>query len=158
MTDASPTIAMGSDHRGYEAVDSISEHLRAAGWSIEILGRSESDEPSVDYPDVAAEVTAAVRDGRASVGILMCGSGIGMSIAANKVHGIRAALVNDPIAAEMSRRHNDANVLCIGSDRLEGSEMETIVDTWLSTEFEGGRHARRVQKISGLEAVPDPSP
>lgn len=150
MIEEQRTIAIASDHRGYDAVDAIREHLLEAGWSVEILARPEDPEAGVDYPDAAREVTNAVRSGMATRGVLVCGSGIGMSMAANRVQGIRAALVADGQAAEMSRRHNDANVLCMGSSCLEPDVMNTLVDIWLNTPFEGGRHERRVGKIDAL--------
>ena len=104
-----------------------------------------------DYPDMAYPVSTAVSTGEADRGILVCGSGIGMCIAANKVKGVRAALVHDEIGAEMSRRHNDANVLCLAADLLGARIIERIVTTWLKTDFEGGRHARRVNKIAAIE-------
>jgi ribose 5-phosphate isomerase B len=109
-----------------------------------------------DYPDMAYPVATAVATGDAQRGILICGSGIGMSIAANKVKGVRAALVHDEIGAEMSRRHNDANVLCLAADLLGVRLIERIIGIWLATEFEGGRHARRVSKITAIEQGHNP--
>ncbi|MDG2199798.1 MAG: ribose 5-phosphate isomerase B [Phycisphaerales bacterium] len=157
MTGPGKTIVIGSDHRGFEVIDTIRDHLATKGWTVEVAVRPCGDDPKVDYPDPAAEVASAVRDGRAARGILVCGSGIGMSIAANKIQGVRAALVHDATGAEMSRRHNDANVLCMGADVVDTPTMETLIDLWLETGFEGGRHAGRVDKISGLEAVTDSS-
>ena len=107
---------------------------------------------SVDYPDFAFEVSRAVSEGRVQRGILICGTGIGMCIAANKVPGVRAAPCHDSITAEMSRRHNDANVLCLSADLLGEELIERMVRIWLETPFEGGRHARRVEKIMKYEA------
>ena len=149
MTDVQGRIAIASDHRGYDAVDAIHDHLCAAGWSVEVMARPADPEAGIDYPDAAREVAEAVQQARADRGILVCGSGIGMSMAANRLQGIRAALVADGHAAEMSRRHNDANVLCMGSSCLEPDVMNGILDVWLHTEFEGGRHERRVNKIDG---------
>ena len=110
-----------------------------------------------DYPDMAYPVAVAVAEGRADRGILVCGSGIGMSITANKIRGIRAALVHDELGAEMSRRHNNANILCLAADLLGQSVIERIVQLWLKTEFEGGRHARRVEKIAAIENGQNPT-
>jgi len=156
MTSPEKTIVLGSDHRGFEIIDALRDYLAARGWSVEVAVRPQGAD-SVDYPDPAAEVASAVRDGRAGRGILVCGSGIGMSIAANKIHGVRAALVHDVEGAEMSRRHNDANVLCMGANVVDTPTMQQLIDLWLETGFEGGRHAGRVDKISGLEAVADSS-
>ena len=123
--------------------------LQAHGWQVLELGVP--GEKMCDYPDMAYPVAMAVSSGQAQRGILVCGSGIGMSIAANKIKGVRAALVHDEIGAEMSRRHNDANVLCLPADLLGPRVIERIVHTWLTTDFEGGRHARRVSKIVAIE-------
>ncbi len=114
------------------------------------MGPDSSD--SADYPDFAFRVAQAVSEGRAERGILVCGTGIGMCIAANKVKGVRAAPCHDSVTVEMSRRHNDANVLCLSADLLGEELIGRIVRLWLETEFEGGRHARRVQKITQYEA------
>ena len=157
MSAPQGTIAMGSDHRGFDVIDELRSHLEGAGWTVIVPPRPEDVDASVDYPDAAAGVAAAVRDGDAERGVLVCGSGIGMSIAANKVHGVRAALVQDATGAEMSRRHNDANVLCMGSSVIDTAAMAALIDLWLETPFEGGRHARRVDKIAGIESVPESS-
>ena len=136
------TIAIGSDHRARNIIDEIAKHLESLGWQVH--KHYGGDAESVDYPDVAQEVTAEIVSGGAICGILICGSGIGMSMAANKVRGIRAALVHEPRAAEMSRRHNNSNVICMAADGPMDSEYNKIVDTWLATDFEGGRHQRRV--------------
>ena len=143
-------IAIGSDHRGYEAKRRLAASLRAHGHEVLDLGPEGSD--SVDYPDFAFEVSRAVSEGRVQRGILICGTGIGMCIAANKVAGVRAAPCHDSITAEMSRRHNDANVLCLSADLLGEDLMARMVRIWLETEFEAGRHARRVDKICRFEA------
>lgn len=150
MTHVPGRLAIASDHRGYDAVDAICHHLTSEGWTVEVLARPADPEAGVDYPDAAREVAEAVLQDRADRGVLVCGSGIGMSMAANRVQGIRAALVADGQAAEMSRRHNDANVLCMGSSCLAPDVMNGILDIWLHTEFEGGRHERRVNKIDAL--------
>ena len=136
------TIAVGSDHRARVIVDSLAQHLEQLGWIVhKYYG---GDEESVDYPCIASEVTAEIASGDAVCGVLICDSGIGMSMAANRVTGIRAALVHEQNAAEMSRRHNDANVLCLAASGPLESDYNAIVDKWLSTDFEGGRHQRRV--------------
>ncbi len=139
------TIAIGSDHRARTIVDNIASHLEPLGWTVHRFYGGDSD--SVDYPCIANEVTSEITSGQASCGVLVCGSGIGMSMAANKTDGIRAALVHEPIAAEMSRRHNDANVLCMAANGPIESDYNKIIDTWLSTDFEGGRHQRRVSMM-----------
>ncbi len=126
----------------------MAELLRARGWSVEDLGADGPD--PVDYPDVAGRVARAVSAGRAVAGVLSCGTGIGMSIAANKIPGVRAALVVDAHAARMSRLHNDANVLVVAST-VSRPLLEEILDAFLETPFEGGRHQRRVEKITHLE-------
>src|SRR5262245_15625692 len=138
-------IAIGSDHRGFEAKKRIRVMLEQLGHQVQDLGARTRD--SVDYPDFAFEVALAVRETRCDRGILIGGTGIGMCIAANKVKGIRAAPCHDRITAEMSRRHNDSNVLCLSADLLGEDMMDTMVRIWLETPFEGGRHGRRVEKI-----------
>mgnify|MGYP001103288888 CR=1 FL=1 len=157
MTADIRTLAIASDHRGHAVVDSIKEHLAATGLEVEIVGRPEDLEQPVDYPDAAGEVTNAILQGRVDAGILVCGSGIGMSMAANRFRGIRAALVADTNGAEISRRHNDANVLCMGASCLDLPEMYAILDTWLSTEFEGGRHETRIRKIDSQGTCGEPT-
>jgi ribose 5-phosphate isomerase B len=142
-------IALGSDHRGYETKSRIADRLRQAGHDV--IDQGTSSEESVDYPDFAAAVAHSVAGGESDRGILICGTGLGMCIAANKVSGVRAAPCHDPLTAEMSRRHNDANVLCLSSDMLGDRVISSMVDIWLDTEFEGGRHARRLEKIAELE-------
>ncbi len=148
-------IALGADHRGTDAIKAITEMLIANRHTPVPKGVCKTR--SCDYPDMAYPVAQAVATGKADRGILVCGSGIGMSIAANKVKGIRAALVHDAVGAEVSRRHNDANVLCIPADMLGVRVIEQIVTAWLRTEFEGGRHERRVQKIQAIEQGLDPA-
>ena len=144
-------IAVGSDHRGFEVKRRIVALLRQLGHEALDMGPEGKD--SVDYPDYAFQVALAVSEGRVDRGILICGTGIGMCIAANKVHGVRAAPCHDSITAEMSRRHNDANVLCLSADLLGGELLDRMVKIWLETDFEGGRHARRVEKITRFEAT-----
>ncbi len=142
-------IAIGSDHRGYEAKRRIVGLLQQLGHEVRDIGPESRD--SVDYPDYAFQVASAVSTGAVERGILICGTGIGMCIAANKVHGVRAAPCHDSITAEMSRRHNDANILCLSADLLGEELVERMVRIWLETPFEGGRHARRVEKITRIE-------
>ena len=143
-------IALGCDHRGLKLKQAIKELLTAAGHEYEDFGCYGSD--SVDYPDIAKQVAGVVASGKFDHGILICSSGIGMSIAANKVKGIRAALCCSVLAAERARKHNDANVLCLGEDALDQASALDIVKVYLSTAFEGGRHLRRLQKVHMLEA------
>jgi ribose 5-phosphate isomerase B len=143
-------IAIGSDHRGFDVKRRIVTILHELGHQVLDVGPASRE--SVDYPDYAFEVATAVSTGRVERGILICGTGIGMCIAANKVRGVRAAPCHDSITAEMSRRHNDANVLCLSADLLGEELIERMVRIWLETEFEGARHARRVDKITRFEA------
>ncbi len=143
-------IAIGSDHRGFEVKRRIVALLRQLGHEVLDVGPASKD--SVDYPDFAFRVAEAVGHGEAPRGILICGTGIGMCIAANKVPGVRAAPCHDSITAEMSRRHNDANVLCLSADLLGEELIDRMVKIWLETDFEGGRHARRVDKIVHFES------
>ncbi len=142
-------IAIGSDHRGFEVKRRIVSLVERLGHEVVDMGPSSSE--SVDYPDYAFQVAKAVSEQRVDRGILICGTSIGMCIAANKVRGVRAAPCHDSITAEMSRRHNDANVLCLSADLLGGELVDRMVKIWLETEFEGGRHARRVDKITSFE-------
>jgi ribose 5-phosphate isomerase B len=142
-------IAVGSDHRGFEVKRRIVSLLGKLGHEVVDVGPQSGD--SVDYPDFAFEVATAVGTGKVERGILICGTGIGMCIAANKVAGVRAAPCHDSITAEMSRRHNNANTLCLSADLLGGELVDRMLRIWLETEFEGGRHARRVEKITRYE-------
>jgi ribose 5-phosphate isomerase B len=142
-------IAVGADHAGFEAKAHLARWLVEHGHEVVDLGTHTA--MSVDYPDVAARVARAVVEGEAMQGLLLCGSGIGMSIAANKIAGIRAAHCTDAYQAKVARQHNDANVLCMGS-RVSGlGVMEEALESFLSHAFEGGRHATRVEKIKGLD-------
>jgi ribose 5-phosphate isomerase B len=142
-------IALSCDHRGQDLYQHVIDAVRDAGH--ELIEIPTCAGASCDYPDLAFAAASAVSKGDADRAILICGSGIGMSIVANKVPGIRAALVHDDITAEMSRRHNDANVLCLAGDLLGWRLVDKIVHIWLSAEFEGGRHARRIDKITAIE-------
>lgn len=147
-------IAAGADHAGYEAKEHLKRWLAERGHDVDDLGTHGT--VSVDYPDFAGRVGRAVASGEAQLGLLVCGSGIGMSIAANKVPGIRAAHCTDPYQARVARQHNDANVLCLGS-RVSGlGVMEDTLESFLAHAFEGGRHAARVEKIQRLEST-DPA-
>jgi ribose 5-phosphate isomerase B len=142
-------IVLGSDHNGVEFKKLLIEHLKAGGYEVQDVGSQGTD--SVDYPDYAFAAAEMVSKGEAERGILVCGSGVGMSMAANKVRGIRAALCFTPESAELTRRHNDANVLALAGWQGEASDVLQIVDKFLTTEFDGGRHARRVNKITEYE-------
>jgi ribose 5-phosphate isomerase B len=142
-------IALGADHAGYELKNQIKAHLLKSG--IEVHDEGTNSGESVDYPDFARAVAHDVHDARADLGILVCGSGIGMAITANKVAGVRAANVSTEYEAEMSREHNNANVLTLGARILSPEQAVAIVDKWLNTQFAGGRHERRVEKISEIE-------
>ena len=141
-------LAIGSDHRGYSLKKFVAGILDEQGHSYEDIGCYNTD--SVDYPDIARKVADGVVSGQYEGGILICSSGIGMSIAANKVKGIRAALCHNAFTAYRARRHNDANILCLGAE--EGKAMvPAIIDKFLSTEFEAGRHQRRLDKVSAMD-------
>ncbi|MFY9468709.1 MAG: ribose 5-phosphate isomerase B [Solirubrobacterales bacterium] len=143
-------IAIGSDHAGYVLKQKVADALRAKGHEVEDFGTG-SEEP-VDYPDFAESPAREVAAGAADKGVLVCGSGVGVAMVANKVDGIRAVNAHDPDEAALSRRHNDANVLTLSGRRLDDDEALAIVDSFLDAEFEGGRHARRVAKIGEVEA------
>jgi len=136
---------IGTDHAGFEIKPFVIEYLQKKGIEVEDLGTYSNQ--SVDYPDFAHKVAEAVLANPGTKGILICGSGIGMSLAANKHKGIRAALCHDYYTAKMARLHNDANILCFGARIVGLGIVESILDAWLETEFEGGRHLRRVEKI-----------
>jgi len=142
-------LAIGSDHGGFELKTHIMKHLEETGVEYKDFGCY--DENSVDYPDIAQKVGKAVVSGECENGILICGTGIGISIAANKIKGVRAALCSDVYSAKMTKQHNNANIICLGG-RVTGRELACmIVDTWLSEEFLGGRHEKRIEKIHNLE-------
>lgn len=146
-------IALGADHAGYQLKDQIKQHLEQQGISVQDEGTSSAE--SVDYPDYARVVAHDVSGQRADLGILVCGSGIGMAITANKVDGIRAANVSTEYEAQMSREHNNANVLTLGARIISPDQAFAIVDKWLTTQFAGGRHERRVEKIMAIEKEED---
>ena len=140
---------MGSDHAGRALKDLLAAHLRAVGHDVDDLGTDSDD--SVDYPDYGAAVGHAVIAGRAELGVCCCGTGIGISIAANKIDGIRAAVVHDVTSARLAREHNNANVVCFGGRLLGTVEATDALEAFLGAEFAGGRHAERVAKIELLE-------
>ena len=142
-------IAVGADHAGFALKEAVKQELVRLGHQVQDVGTNSSE--SVDYPDYAFEVARRVSAGQAQRGVLVCGTGIGMAMAANKVHGIRAASVLAPVAARLSREHNDANVLALGARLLEEAPALETLRAWLETEFAGGRHQGRLQKIAELE-------
>lgn len=142
-------FVIASDHGGLELKAAIADFLRQRGVEVRDLGTMNGD--SVDYPDYAQQVAGAIAGGQAQKGILICGTGIGMSIAANKFPGVRAALVTDDFTARMSKEHNDANILVMGGRVLEPEQACRMVGIWLDTDFAGGRHQRRLEKIARLE-------
>lgn len=142
-------IALGADHRGSDAIGRLAERLKGEGHTVTLHGSIHGE--TCDYPIAAYEVGQEVASGRADRGVLICGTGIGMSIAANKVDGVRAAVVNNELTSQLSRSHNDANIVCVSADLLGLRLIEQIVDRFLTTEHEGGRHARRVDRISAIE-------
>jgi ribose 5-phosphate isomerase B len=147
-------IVVGSDHRGFEAKKQVKAIITQLGHECVDVGTDSSD--PVDYPDPAYLAAVAVSKKQAERAILACGTGIGMSITANKIKGIRAALCHDELSAQISRHHNDANVLCIAADLLGEVLLRKIVEAWLNTEFSGGRHLRRVRKITAIEEGKEP--
>ena len=145
-------IALGSDHRGFQIKAKLITLLTADGHEVEDFGTL-SDQ-AVDYPDYAVQVARRVADGSVERGLLICGTGFGMAIAANKFRGVRAAACADEVMAEMCRRHNDVNVLCLPGDLIGDRPVGDLVRVWLATEFEGGRHSRRLEKIVDIENQP----
>lgn len=142
-------IAVGSDHRGFNAKQQIKAIISQLGHECIDVGTNDSN--PVDYPDQAYSAAIEVSKGKADRAILACATGLGMSITANKIKGIRAALCHDELTAQISRDHNDANVLCISADQIGEVLLRKIVEVWLDTEFSGGRHQRRVNKITAIE-------
>ncbi|MBS0190617.1 MAG: ribose 5-phosphate isomerase B [Phycisphaerales bacterium] len=148
-------IGLGADHRGTSSIKLLADKLKNEGHQVLVLG-DVSGEPC-DYPEPAFKVANAVAKGDIELGVLICGTGVGVCIAANKVKGVRAANVHDEITAQLSRSHNNANILCLSADLLGQRLIEKIVDQWLATPFSGGRHTRRVDKIAAIEQGKDPS-
>ncbi len=148
-------IALGSDHRGVETAALLAEQLRREGHETVLFGPPQGQ--SCDYPEQAYKVGTQVANGQADRGILICGTGIGMSLAANKVHGVRAAVVHDELTAQLCRSHNDANIICLSGDLLGQHLIGKVVEVFLASKFEGGRHARRVKKIMVIERGEDPA-
>ncbi|MDO5579578.1 MAG: ribose 5-phosphate isomerase B [Planctomycetia bacterium] len=144
-------IMIGSDHHGVRTRLNVGEYIRGFGNEVVDVGPTNDNPEPVDYPDIAAQIAEAVSTGKADRGILICGTGIGMSIVANKFPGVRAAPVADDVSAEMSRRHNDLNVLCLSGDMLTEETIDRLVEIWLKSEFAGGRHLRRLNKITAIE-------
>ena len=142
-------IAMGSDHGGFALKQHLKTYLENKGCLVEDCGTDSTQ--SCDYPDFGRLAAEAVASGRCERGIVICTTGIGLSISANKVRGIRCALCSEPLSAEMTRRHNDANMLALGGGMIGPNMAERIVDVFLSTAFEGGRHQRRVDKVMSIE-------
>jgi ribose 5-phosphate isomerase B len=142
-------IAVASDHRGFQLKGRLGEALREMGHDVMDVGPHDSQR--VDYTDYGAIVARQVSEGEVDRGVLICGTGIGMAIVANKFPGVRAATVHDELTSEMCRRHNDVNVLCLSGDLLGERPIDTMLEIWLKTPFEGGRHARRVDKIRAIE-------
>jgi ribose 5-phosphate isomerase B len=142
-------VAIGSDHAGYEDKEKVKKQLEELGFEYEDVGTNSTE--SVDYPIYAQKVAEKVASGEVEQGLLICGSGNGMQIAANKIHGIRAALAWNEETARLARQHNDANVLSIPARMISAEEVSKVVKSYLDAKFEGGRHARRVEEISELE-------
>lgn len=142
-------IAIGCDHGGLEHKNAIAEHLTARGFEVTDFGIYE--QVSVDYPDIAVKVAASVKSGDSELGILVCGTGIGMSLAANKVNGIRAAVCSDHFSAKYTRLHNNSNILCLGGRVIGIGTALELADLFVDTEFEGGRHQKRIDKITAIE-------
>lgn len=142
-------IAIGCDHGGFEHKNAIVKFLEEKGHTVKDFGTYTAD--SVDYPDIAIPLARSVAAGENTLGILVCGTGIGMSLAANKVKGIRAAAVSEAFSAEFTRRHNNSNILCLGGRVISIEKAIELVDLFITTKFEGGRHQKRVDKIMALE-------
>ncbi len=143
------TISLGCDHGGLELKEAVKAHLEGKGYSVKDCGTYTKD--SCDYPDFGEAAARAVASGACEKGIVICTTGIGISIAANKVKGVRCALLSDPLSARMTRQHNDTNMMALGAAIVGPMLALEIIDTWLETPFEGGRHQRRVDKLSAIE-------
>jgi ribose 5-phosphate isomerase B len=148
-------VAVSADHRGAASARQLCERLKAAGHEVVVMGNLSGE--ALDYPIQAHLVGQAIAHHDAQRGVLICGTGIGMCIAANKVKGVRAALAHDELTAQISRTHNDANVLCLSADLLGQRLIEKIVEVWIDTPFQGGRHERRLEEIAAIEDGRDPS-
>ncbi|MFZ4576334.1 MAG: ribose 5-phosphate isomerase B [Phycisphaerales bacterium] len=148
-------IALSADHRGSGCIRQLAEKLKREGHEAIVVG--ECSGAACDYPERAYDVGRMIADKQAELGILVCGTGIGMSIAANKVPGVRAAVVHDELTAQLSRSHNDSNVLCLSADLLGQRLIEKVVESWLGATFEGGRHSRRIRKIIAMERGENPA-
>ncbi len=142
-------IAVGSDHAGFDLKEKVRRYLEDKGYEVEDHGTTSAN--SVDYPDYAERVGARVAAGDVDFGVVMCGTGLGVAMAANKIPGIRAAPCNDTLSAHLARSHNDANILAMGGRLIDESTAQKILDVWFSTPFEGGRHQRRVEKIAAID-------
>jgi ribose 5-phosphate isomerase B len=146
---AKTRIALASDHAGFPLKEAVRRYVESKGIEVDDLGPATTD--PVDYPDYAEKVATRVAARQADYGVLVCGTGVGMMLAANKVPGIRATPCNDTLSAHFARAHNNGNVLTMGSRLLDEATMQKVIDTWLSTPFEGGRHQRRVGKIDAID-------
>jgi ribose 5-phosphate isomerase B len=146
---AKTRIALGADHAGFRLKEKVRDYLTKKGYEVEDQGPATPD--PVDYPDLAEKVAARVAAKEADYGVVVCGTGLGVAMAANKIPGIRAATCNDTLSAHFARAHNDANVLALGGRLADDATAERILDTWFSTPFEGGRHQRRVDKIAQID-------
>ncbi|MBQ9395159.1 MAG: ribose 5-phosphate isomerase B [Proteobacteria bacterium] len=149
MISTGSKLAIGSDHAGFNMKEDLKKMLIELGYEVEDMGTH--DTASCDYPDFAAAVARAVAENRAVAGVIVCSTGIGVSMTANKVHGVRAALVHLAYEAEMTRRHNNANVICFGANIIGPAVARDALKTFLNTDFEGGRHQRRVDKMMAIE-------
>lgn len=149
MLPTNSKLAIGSDHAGFNMKEDLKKLLLELGYEVEDMGTHDTN--SCDYPEFAAAVAKAVAQNRAAAGVIVCSTGIGVSMTANKVHGVRAALVHHAYEAEMTRRHNDANVLCLGANITGPAIARECVITFLNTDFEGGRHQRRIDKMMAVE-------
>ena len=148
-------IGIGADHRGANSARMLSDRLKSLGHDVRAYSALSGD--TCDYPIPAYSVGKAVSKGEVERGVLICGTGIGMCIAANKVQGVRAAVVHDELSAEISRTHNDANILCLSADLLGQRLIESIAEKWLGTPFQGGRHQRRLEEVKLIEEGKDPA-
>ena len=144
-------ISIGSDHHGILIRMKLCDMIRQLGHTVKDHGPMVEETEPVDYPDIASLVAGEISTGESDRGILICGTGLGMCIVANKFPGVRAAPVSDELTAELSRRHNDLNVLCLSGDMLSEKMIDQLVEIWVTTPFEGGRHARRIDKIVNIE-------